>query len=264
MNTHQIFASASVTISEVWCDPGPIPKSGIEVEPAFGLSVPRTGVYVHETPRGRIVVEPSVAVIRNKGDEYRTIHPTASGDHNTDITYAPEMVSPVLDREDRIPVAIRPLHDTVLIRHHRLRSAVKSGVASLLTIEEEALGILQGILRTAPHPESTARQRAIADDAREVLAHRFREDSDLPTIAREVGASPYHLSRVFRRTTGQTLHRHRTGLRVRYALELLAQGATDLSRVAVEAGFADHAHMSNTFRRRLGYQPSVLRALIGR
>jgi AraC-like DNA-binding protein len=79
------------------------------------------------------------------------------------------------------------------------------------------------------------------------------------TVAAAVGASPFHLSRVFKRATGQSLTEYRTALRVRFAIDQIADGADDLSRLAVEAGFYDHAHMTNTFRRRLGSPPSVLR-----
>jgi hypothetical protein len=63
-----------MTVSDVWCDPGPLPVSELEVKSASGVN-PRTGVYVHRTLEGNVVVDPTVAVFRNRGDEQCTTHP---------------------------------------------------------------------------------------------------------------------------------------------------------------------------------------------
>ena len=74
-----------------------------------------------------------------------------------------------------------------------------------------------------------------------------------------MGTSPFHLARVFRSITGESIHEHRVGLRVRAALERIAAGEDDLTRLALDLGFGDHAHLTNTIRRELGRPPSALR-----
>ena len=49
-------------------------------------------------------------------------------------------------------------------------------------------------------------------------------------------------------------------LRARLAAERLARGAPDLTELALDLGFADHAHFTNAFRREWGVPPSRLRA----
>jgi AraC-like DNA-binding protein len=44
------------------------------------------------------------------------------------------------------------------------------------------------------------------------------------------------------------------------ALERLAAGERDLTALALDLGFADHAHLTNTVRRELGRPPSAFRA----
>jgi transcriptional regulator GlxA family with amidase domain len=61
--------------------------------------------------------------------------------------------------------------------------------------------------------------------------------------------------------SGKSITEHRTTLRVRHVLNRLTEGADDLSRLAVEAGFYDHAHMTKEFRRRIGSVPSAMRSL---
>jgi AraC-like DNA-binding protein len=260
MDSSVVFSSPSLTISDVWCEPGPIPKSNLEVEIAFGVSFPRAGVYVHHTPEGPIVAEPNVAVLHNIGDEHATTHPTFEGDRNTDLGLAPTIVEPLLDLDDRFRARMVPITDEIAARLRRLLSVVERGTGSTLEIEEEAIDLVRATQEMTPFPEGSGRHRSLVDDTRQYLAHHFHLDLDLATVAAAVGASPFHLSRVFKESTGFSLTRYRTALRVRSAIEMIAGGADNLSRVAVEAGFFDHAHMTKTFAMRLGKSPSKLRS----
>jgi len=260
MNSSVVFSSPSVTISDVWCEPGRIPESDLEVEPAFGVCFPRTGVYVHATPDGPVVAEPAVAVLHSLGDEHATTHPTFDGDRSTDIQLAASIAEPLLDRTNRFRARVLPINEEIAANHRRLLAMVENGRATVLEIDETVVDLVQATHRMPPFPMTTERHRPLVDDTRQYLAHEFHRDLDLSTIATAVGASPFHLSRVFKRSTGRSLTQYRTALRVRFAIERIADGASDLSQVAVEAGFFDHAHMTNTFGRRLGTSPSSLRS----
>ena len=259
MNVRQLFSSPAVTVSDVWCDPGSLPVSELEAEEAFGVSYPRTGVYVHRTPGGDVVVDPTVAVFRSRGDEHRTTHPTVDGDRNTDLQFSAEVVAPMLDSRDRFRVGAIPISEGIATRHRRLLGIIRRGPASTLEIGEEALALVASTHQLPPFPEVARLHRPIVDEARQYLAWRFREDLDLVEIAQAVGVSPFHLSRMFKRATGRSLTGYRTALRIRFVIDQLTDGADDLGRIAVEAGFYDHAHMTNTFRRHLGNAPSKIR-----
>jgi AraC-like DNA-binding protein len=83
-------------------------------------------------------------------------------------------------------------------------------------------------------------------------------------LAQAVAVSPHHLSRIFHAETGETLSRYRNRLRVRVALERLADGEERLTRLAAELGFADHAHLTRVVRDEVGTTPSALRAALVR
>jgi transcriptional regulator GlxA family with amidase domain len=92
-------------------------------------------------------------------------------------------------------------------------------------------------------------------------------DPTIPSLlelAKTLACSPSYLSRVFHEHTGHTIAAHRTELRVNMALEMLADAnhrSSSLSEIATLCGFADHAHLTRTLRRRLGMHPTSLRAL---
>jgi transcriptional regulator GlxA family with amidase domain len=54
---------------------------------------------------------------------------------------------------------------------------------------------------------------------------------------------------------------YRRQVRIRSALDLLLEGQVDLATIAA-AGFADHAHLTRTFRTELGDVPSEIRGRI--
>ncbi len=260
MNIRVLFTSATVTVSDVWCEPGHLPDSDLEVEPVFGVSFPRTGVYVQRTAAGTVVVDPTVAVFRNAGDEQITLHPTDEGDNNTELQFPVEVVAPLLDLHGRFRIGSVAVSESVTARHRRLlRRLHHRTMTSPLAIDEDALSLLGSTHRIEAPRQTNDHQRRIVDETRQYLAWRFRDDLDLVTVAEAVGSSPFHLSRIFKRATGRSITDYRTALRVRFAIDRLASGDDDLSRLAVEAGFYDHAHMTSTFRRRLGSPPSHLR-----
>jgi AraC-like DNA-binding protein len=244
-----------LTVLDVRCRPGSMPVSELEVEPCFSVVLPRHGVYVQDVEGRRVVADPTTAVFLAKGKVHRTAHPTDEGDRNTDIALSDDVAEPFTDRTGSFPVLARPIPIAAYVSHRRMVAAIDGGAATVLAIDEWAMTLVSALL-AMPVAEAG---RSIVDDARAYLAANYRADFDLTEMARSVGSSPHHLSRLFHRATGRTLSRHRTELRVRHAIDLVAGGATDLSRVAVESGFYDHAHLTRTIRRHTGTTPSALR-----
>jgi AraC-like DNA-binding protein len=98
--------------------------------------------------------------------------------------------------------------------------------------------------------------RALAEDAKAILAARVRETVRLEQVAVALAVSPFHLCRVFRAQTGYTLHGFQTALRLRMALDQLGGFRGDLAALAVDLGFAHHSHLTRSFRRAFGSTPS--------
>ncbi len=81
----------------------------------------------------------------------------------------------------------------------------------------------------------------------------------LAELAASLGVSLDRLTHMVSQSTGAPLRRHVLWQRL---LRVLSGGTPRgaLARVAQDAGFADHAHMTRTFRRLLGRAPSEFRA----
>lgn len=93
-----------------------------------------------------------------------------------------------------------------------------------------------------------------------VVEQTLGERINLDALAAKVGRTPYHLSRVFAGATGTSLVRHHRDRRLSEAAKRLADGATDVLDVALNAGFESHEAFSRAFRARFGTSPSAVRA----
>lgn len=143
------------------------------------------------------------------------------------------------------------------------RAAVAGAPAlELLTRVVELVATLfshASALRAAPVP---APSRAIGI-VRDYLEANAAETISLDQLTAIAQLSKFHLIRRFRASVGMSPHVYQLHVRVRWAKEMIARGAT-LGEAAVETGFADQSHLNRHFRRIVGLTPGEYRrSLVG-
>jgi AraC family transcriptional regulator len=80
----------------------------------------------------------------------------------------------------------------------------------------------------------------------------------LPELACVAGVSVPHLTTLFRRTMGRSVHRYVVERRVQRARALLLSGEHAIAQVAFETGFAHQSHLARWMKRLLGVTPAEL------
>ncbi len=73
-------------------------------------------------------------------------------------------------------------------------------------------------------------------------------------MAALVNLNPFHLTRLFKKTTGLTPYDHLLILRTEYARQLLGKGYK-VQEAAREAGFYDSSHLNRSLRKIAGTSP---------
>ena len=91
------------------------------------------------------------------------------------------------------------------------------------------------------------------------LALRSRPSTSIGAAARKSGVSREYIARAFRRHFGLPPRAFRAEHRMRLVLRLLADNTIPLTLVALDAGFADQAHLTRTVRSATGMSPALLR-----
>jgi AraC-like DNA-binding protein len=129
------------------------------------------------------------------------------------------------------------------------------GAGGRARMEEVARRVV-GRLRGDAVPKSTLDPRVLR--AMRMLSDRADDPPTLGEAATAVGLSPGRFRHLFVAETGLPYRGYALWLRLGRAVDVFATGGS-LTDAAHEAGFADSAHLSRTFRRMFGLAPSSLR-----
>lgn len=92
-----------------------------------------------------------------------------------------------------------------------------------------------------------------------IETHIGDEKFDVDTLCREVGMSTAQIHRKLRALIDQTPGQLIRSLRLQRAADLLKQNAGNISEVAYQVGFYDHAHLARYFKKQFGCSPSQYR-----
>lgn len=84
-----------------------------------------------------------------------------------------------------------------------------------------------------------------------------QENLSVASLAQQVGLSTSRLANLFKEQIGIPIRRYRLWYRLFLSTQRIACGAS-VTEAALEAGFADAAHFTRTYRSILGIQPSAL------
>jgi AraC-like DNA-binding protein len=219
------------------------------------LALQLEGTHVLELGRARHLVDGATIVVHPAGEEYLRASPSALPQRSTHLFLVGELERALGRARGPRTLPSSPRVALLLACTRRAEAALEVHQAAL----ELAGAILEEIVppRQLPVPPERHSWRRLTEDARHQLAARLGERVTLDAVAQACGASPFHLCRVFRAVTGDTLHRHLTRLRLRAALLQLDDRCDDLTGLALSLGFSSHSHFTAAFRREYGVTPSA-------
>ncbi len=161
-----------------------------------------------------------------------------------------------VDDGDRITCAggtgTADLAHSLITRHLGASVAQKAG--QVLMLDQ-----LRGSNDSQPHPPLGIEGSGKVARALLLMEQNIAEPLSIEQIADRVHLSRRQLERAFQKMLGKTPAVAYRDIRLRFAHWLTTQTSRSLTRIAQDAGFADTAHFSRTFRARYGVSPSAAR-----
>jgi AraC family transcriptional regulator len=124
-------------------------------------------------------------------------------------------------------------------------------------LKERAISVLRETVVTSPAASCMTPRRLRMID--ELIEARLDGSLTVKELADALGLSAGFFSRAFKAAIGKAPHDYIVDRRIARARILLFGTQRDLAAIACASGFSSHAHMTATFRDRLGINPSVLR-----
>jgi AraC family transcriptional regulator len=276
-----IYDGPIVSVSDYSCRIGRGGPKDEEYSSFNQIVLMRSGAFSKHLGRRAVTADVNQAVFFSKESTYHVSHPADCGDRGTILTPSPRVLNDIIRELDptvddhpewTFPFVTGPCDSAVFWRHYELVLRLEGDGSDRLDplwIDETALQLITAVLEAAfaqqGGPRKGRRNGTDADHAdrteaaKSYLASRLSERVTLDDVARAVYVSPFHLARIFQQRTGAPLHRYLTRLRLRASLERLAEGAEDLTELAIELGFSSHSHFTDAFRREFGRTPSEVR-----
>jgi AraC family transcriptional regulator len=258
-----LLDSELVGVFDVCCHAGRSGFGDDETATVTQIVLPRRGVFVVDRRGEVMAVDTNTVLVLGKDEPYRVSHPVDGGDDTTVFVYSPEILLTALGSDGAGDGPLRPSDQLALFQTRR---TLADHAASALEAEEQCIFLLRSFAEvlagTRDPPRLGPGQRLRVHRARALLASEPTRPWDLSAVARGVDSSPFHLARQFRCLTGETISRYLLRLRLAIAIERLAEGETDLMKLACDLGFAHHSHFSARFRSVFGQTPSGVRATL--
>ncbi|XXX78446.1 AraC family transcriptional regulator [Sorangium sp. So ce134] len=275
-----LHASPALTVLDFDCACGRQHPAPEEASASTDFAFVRRGSFLKESEGRSMWVDPHRVLFNNAGEVGRVRHLVDGGDRCTIFRLSEDLTRQVLAWHDAgdaerparpFTRSDAPADSRTYLLHQLLVAELEQGPGDPLRIQERTLDLLDAALRAAgSQPRrrrldaaTQRRHRDLVHGAAELLSRHLTDPPDLIQLGQALDCSPFHLHRVFRAGTGLPIHRYVLGLRLRTALGRLLAGARSLTALALELGFADHSHFTNTFRREFGCSPSALRRLRG-
>jgi AraC-like DNA-binding protein len=272
-----VFSSATLRVGLFRCPPA-FPGFA-DTGPIDGhlIVFPRTGVTITHAGGRPIVADPNVVMFYNDRQIYRRGQLSHRGDLCEWFAFAPAALvdaigpfDPAVENRPGRPFALThgPSEAQVYLLQRMVVAHVLGGAADPVYVDETMLAVLGRVVAGAYAARGGLRRNrgdrrrdgaALAHDVQALLATTVGTRLRLDEIARAVHSSPFHLCRVFRASTGTTIHAYLNQIRLRTALEFIADGYADLAALGVELGFSSHSHFTQAFRHAFGASPSELR-----
>ena len=236
---------------------------------------PRRAVWIEQDGHPAFVADANVVPLYNPSRPYRRRAIGGQPDSTDWFGVAPgllrEMVAALEPHlQDADDVLFRRTHVAapagLYLAQRLVFDRLRTGACDALYVEEQGIALLADVLQRVhggpfPSLNQRAAHRALAEDARALVAMAVDRPLRLSTLARTLCVSPFHLSRVFKASVGVSIQQYRSQLRLRRSLELLAGGDRDVLDIAVALGYSSHSHFTRAFRASYGMVPSQYRTV---
>jgi len=258
-----VHRAGGLSLCRYHCSAGPRDRAFDEQHRAFSISLVDRGVFSYRNAMGNAVLGPGWLMLGNEGDAYACSHEhgDGSGDDCAVLSFSAQTYQALQDALGQVSgpfprSALPPLPRVAAL----LKTLMISGDEGF-ALEETTLGVVaeiqQALTGTAPAAGIADRDHALAA-ARYIEQHSAQELS-VEAVARDVGLSPFHFMRSFRRAIGVTPHQYLIRMRLIHALALLRDTALPVTEISYATGWSDLSNFIRTFRREIGCAPREFR-----
>jgi AraC family transcriptional regulator len=261
-----LYADARFALADWRCSGSrSSPPPADEFTRHFEINLHRRGWHVRSVARRRYFIDPL----------HHSLWPADSGFRLSNNVAHPQAATLLFVGDDLLEESLATVPGGSVASLRRLRTSPAHWRSSDLTacharllatqaddklaLEENSLKLIRRVVAEAAGTHGGSfqpRRVAAVEHARSHILSRYRDSLSLSSIAAACGLGPSTLCEHFPRVVGMPVWRYVQHLRLQDAALALSEGATDLSRLALDLGFSSHSHFAQAFRTHFGVPPS--------
>jgi len=182
--------------------------------------------------------------------------------HGNEETLLPSVRSFMEGRPNGAVGTVIPLSSALEALIVGLRNPPVNLSARAIWYQAKVLELVAQLFFDTAGPELfCSRQKRMARERTEaimiLLRNRLQDPPTLDELSKQIGCSPFHLSRNFSEQTGMTIPQYLRQVRMERAAELLRSGSYNVTEVAFTVGYSSLGHFSKSFCEVIGCCPSL-------
>lgn len=248
-------------VTECICSSGDPANDKEQETSRVTVVLPQSGACIVESDGRSYYADPVTALVFPIGARYRSTHVTPDENPRFDDPFPATLTfqsSEIEATRNSVGTAPRTPRFNMMIlqlfhgspERHRNPHAAPDLVRNLmLELDAATVGV----------PTPPAEHLFLVERVVRLLVSRLFDPPSLDEVAETAGSSKYHLCRVFKDVTNQTIKAYEHHLRLHEALRQVLAGDVDLATIAFDLGYSSHSHFTEMFRREFGFPPSRLR-----
>ncbi len=102
---------------------------------------------------------------------------------------------------------------------------------------------------------SKSNNHKVIENVLEYVSANLTSDLSLETLSELFNYTPIYFHKLFKASTGKTLHAYVEEQRIRKAVELMISSEMTLTQISYECGFSSQSYFSYAFKKKMSYPP---------
>jgi len=262
---HTLVDGAGFSACDCVCEHGRHSPTVVGEYRRTRVGVNLIGAFHVRSSGGDALIGPNAMLLGNAGAAYEFRHVDDGGDRSIVFEYDDAFLDEIARSVPRVHRecgafrrALVPGSPAATEAVVLAREALRGGDVEAL--REAALAAAGVALIAGRDVAPDASAWSMAQVGRVARTLRYIEanlagDCSLEALAAHAGLSRYHFLRVFRAMTGQTPRQHVIATRLRSAATVLKTTRKPITEIALEVGFGDLSHFTNSFSQTFGASP---------
>lgn len=174
----------------------------------------------------------------------------------TDMSYG-ELPEDHLVAEDIVPVLSCGQNTGKIDRIIKMMWEISKSqsLQSIGLCHKLGMAVLSYVEISLHNKKAVSNMSAVCSRVKAIINDNYQKEVTIEKLAKSVSVSPFHLSRIFKSSTGYTINEYLKRVRLGQAQSMLVYSDMSVTDIAYAVGYGSHSYFTQLFRKQFGVSP---------